>query len=314
MLAEQNPNMIMYGSESYALDAFDAWAAVEKYPYVMGDFVWTAIEYIGEASLGWHGFPEKKELYPWTLSFDGDIDVCGWKRPQSYYRDAFWNKDNITIVVHPPIPSFESPQTDREDWSRWHFDDVVFDWNWAGMEGKPVTVDIYSSSKEVELFLNGKSMGRKMAGRENKNKATYTVPYEKGELKAIGYNENGKTIENILKTSDAASMIKLTTDRTCIKVGGQDLCYVTIELLDQNGILDPKAENQLDFSITGDATIIAVGNANPKSVESYTLPTRKAWRGKCLVVVKSGQTTGDVTLTVKSPGLKDASVKLIIGF
>ena len=313
MLAEKNPGMIMYGSESYALDAFDAWAAVEKYPYLIGDFVWTGIDYIGESSIGWHGYPQKKELfYPWTIAHCGDIDICGWKRPQSYYRDAFWNKDNITIAVQSPVPSFEPPQSDRETWSRWHFDDVVFDWNWAGREGKPITVDVYSSANEVELFLNGKSLGRKKAGREYKNKASYFVPYERGELKAIGYIENGKTIENTLRSSEAASMIKLTPDRTGIKSGGQDISYVTVELVDQNGILDPKAENQLDFFIAGDASIIAIGNANPVSVESYTQPTRKAWRGKCMVVVKSGQIAGDVTLTVKSAGLKEADVKLSV--
>lgn len=311
-LAAKNPNMIMYGAESYALDAFDAWAAVEKYPYVIGDFVWNAIDYIGEAGIGWHGYPQNPDFYPWNLAFDGDIDICGWKCPQSCYRDAFWNKDNITIAVHSPVPSFDPPQSGRERWSRWHFDDVVFDWNWAGMEGKPIIVDIYSSSNEVELLLNGKSLGRKMAGRDNKNRVQYTVPYEKGELKAIGYNNNGTAIVHILRSSDAASIIKILPDRTGIKAGGQDLCYVTIELHDQYGVLDPKAENQLVFSITGDASIIAVGNANPVSIESYTQPVRKAWRGKCLAVVKSGQNTGEVTLTVRSSGLKDTSVKINI--
>ena len=151
-----------------------------------------------------------------------------------------------------------------------------------------------------------------MAGRDNKNRVQYTVPYEKGELKAIGYNNNGTAIVHILRSSDAASIIKILPDRTGIKAGGQDLCYVTIELHDQYGVLDPKAENQLVFSITGDASIIAVGNANPVSIESYTQPVRKAWRGKCLAVVKSGQNTGEVTLTVRSSGLKDTSVKINI--
>ncbi|MDR2234468.1 MAG: DUF4982 domain-containing protein [Tannerella sp.] len=308
-LVERNPNMIMYGSESYALDAFDAWAAVEKYPYLIGDFIWTAIDYLGEASIGWLGYPNKKEHYPWNLAFTGDIDICGWKRPQSYYRDAFWNKDNITIAVHPPVPSFELPRN-REVWSRWHFDDIVFDWNWNGMERKPIAIDIYSSTNEVELFLNGRSLGRKPAGRENKNMASYLVPYEKGELKAIGYNANGTTVENVLHSSDDVDRIKVTSDRSLIKADGQDLCYVDIELLDQNGILNPKAENRLDFLVSGDASIVAVGNANPVSLESYTLPTRKAWRGKCLVIIRSGQNKGDVILTVKSPGLKDASVRI----
>lgn len=308
--AALNPDMVMYCSESYALDMFDAWAAVDKYPFVMGDFVWTAWDYIGEASIGWHGYSQEKDFYPWNLAYDADINICGWKRPQSYYRDAFWNKNNITIAVHAPVPSFEILKREKKDWSRWHFDDVVFDWNWEGMEGKTLEVEVYSSAKEVELFLNGKSLGRKPAGMENKNRVLYEVPYQKGELKAIGYEGNGTRTECILKSSNSAKAIKMTADRTEIKANGQDLSYITIELLDENGILDPKAENQLKFSITGDAEIIAVGNANPISIESYTLPTRKAWRGKCLVIVKAGYNVGDIMLTAGAGGFEDASIKL----
>jgi len=307
-LAAKNPGIVMYGAESYALDAFDAWAAVEKYDYVTGDFVWTAIDYIGEASIGWHGYWQSPGFYPWNLAFDGDIDICGWKRPQSFYRDAFWNKDNITIAVHPPVLSFDAPQKNRESWSRWHYDDVVFDWNWEGYEGVPFTVDLYTSCDEAELFLNNKSLGRKTAGAQNKNKVTYRVPYETGELKAIGY-QNGKTVEHKLNTSGQVSQIKLTADRNTIKANNQDLSYITIELQDSNGILNPKADNQLRFSIeSGDATIVAVGNSNPVSTESYTLPTRKAWRGKCLVIVRAGESDETVVLKVSSAGLPDALV------
>lgn len=308
--AELHPDMVMYCSESYALDMFDAWRAVEKYPFVIGDYVWTAWDYIGEASIGWHGYPQEKDFYPWNLAYTADIDICGWKRPQSFYRDAFWNKNNITIAVHSPVPSFEILKREKEEWSRWHFDDVVFDWNWTGMEGEVLDVDVFSSTKEVELFLNGESLGRKTAGAENKKKVSYKVPYEKGELKAIGYDGNSKVVENILKTSGAVSTIGMTADREQIVANGHDLSYITIELLDNNGILDPKAENQLNFSIEGDAEIIAVGNANPISLESYTDLTRKAWRGKCLVIVKAGYNASDITLTAKAEGFKDSTIKL----
>ncbi len=307
---ELYPDMVMYGSESYALDQFKSWKAVEKYPSVIGDYVWTGIDYIGEASIGWNGYPQKKEFYPWNLAYCGDIDICGWKRPQSYYKDTFWNKNSITIAVQNPVKSLEYTQERKETWSRWNYDDVLFDWNWEGMEEKPMNVDIYSSTKEVELFLNGKSLGRKIIRDENMNKISYMVPYERGILKAIGHNENGKTIEQTLKSSDKAKNIKVTLDRTAINVGGQDLCYVTVELQDENGILDPKAENQLYFSIEGDASIVAVGNAKPTSTESYTQPTRKAWRGKCMVIVKAGYSVGDIVFTVKANGFKNSSVKL----
>lgn len=308
--AALNPDMVMYCSESYALDMFDAWAAVEKYPFVIGDYVWTAWDYIGEASIGWHGYSQDKGFYPWNLAYDADLDICGWKRPQSYYRDAFWNKNNIAIVVHAPIPSFEILEREKKDWSRWHFDDVLIDWNWEGMEGSNFDIEVYASAPEVELFLNGKSLGRKLVGKENKNKVRYKVPYQEGELKAIGYEENGRKTERILKSSNAAKVIKMTADRTEINANGQDLSYVTIELLDENGTLDPKAENQLHFSIDGNAEIIAVGNANPISLESYTQPQRKAWRGKCQVIIKAGYNASDITLTAKATGMKDSTIKL----
>lgn len=307
IIAEKNPEIVMYSSETYALDQYDAWAAVEKYPNVIGDFVWTAIDYIGEASIGWHGYPQNKKFYPWNLAFDGDIDICGWKRPQSYYKDTFWDKDKIKIAVKPPISSFEDPQNNREPWSRWHYDDVVFDWNWEGFENKLIKVDVYTSYDEVELLLNNQSLGQKVVGKEQKNKITYEVPYEAGELRAIGY-QNGKKIEDILITADEVSQIKLFADRKVIKANGQDLCYVTVELQDEKGILNPKADYQLEFSIEGNASIIAVGNANPKSLESFTLPKRKAWRGKCLVVIQSDEIAGPITLKVKSADIKDASL------
>ncbi|MEJ7676124.1 MAG: glycoside hydrolase family 2 TIM barrel-domain containing protein [Chitinophagaceae bacterium] len=89
---ERMPGRIIFGSESYPLEAFDSWMAVEDHPYIIGDFVWTAFDYIGEASIGWLGYPQAANFYPWNLAFCGDIDICGWKRPQSYYRDALWKK------------------------------------------------------------------------------------------------------------------------------------------------------------------------------------------------------------------------------
>ncbi len=109
----------MVGTESYPLEAFGSWMDVLDHPYVVGDFVWTAFDYIGEASIGWRGYFQYQNFYPWNLAFCGDIDVCGWKRPQSYYRDALWKKDQVSLFVKPPQPSFE-PNPNRESWSKWH--------------------------------------------------------------------------------------------------------------------------------------------------------------------------------------------------
>ncbi|HEY4155768.1 MAG TPA: glycoside hydrolase family 2 TIM barrel-domain containing protein [Puia sp.] len=307
---QRKPDRIMMGTESYALEAFDYWMPVVDHPYVIGDFIWTGFDYIGEASIGWRGYPQEKNFYPWNLAYCGDIDICGWKRPQSYYRDALWGADKLALFVHPPVPSFPvNPKT--ESWSKWNWDDVLADWNWTGFENKPMTVDVYSSCEEVELFLNGKSLGKKPTNRNTKFRTSWTVPWQSGELKAVGFRNKKQIRQVSLFSSGEPSQLQLSPDRKQIHSDGQDLTYVTVELLDRNHHIDPKAENAVHFSIEGPGTVVAVGNANPVSTESYQLPGRKAWHGKCLVVLKSTTKAGNIVLHAKADGLPEAKVNII---
>jgi beta-galactosidase len=280
---------------------------VEDHPYVIGDFVWTAWDYIGEASIGWRGYDQKADFYPWNLAFCGDIDICGWKRPQSYYRDALWKKDQLSIFVTPPKPTFPiNPQ--KQEWSKWNWLDAVASWNWKGFENKPITVNIYSSCEKVELFLNGKSLGMKETNRSTKYIASWIVPYRTGELLAVGYDGNKKVNTTRLKTATQPVSINLTADRTEIKANNQDLSYVTITLKDTKGTINPNAENLLHFNIEGPGEIAGVGNADPVSLESYQLPQRKAWQGKCLVIIKSTSKPGIIKLSVNSAGLATKTI------
>jgi len=172
---ERIPERIMYCTESFPLEAFEYWTEAVKYPWVLGDFVWTSFDYIGEASIGWRGYLQEKDFYPWTLAFCGDIDICGWKRAQSYYRDVLWQTGNkISIFIKPPEPSFpENPK--REYWSLWHWHDVVADWNWGGYENHLMDVVVYSAAEMAELFLNGKSLGKKETSMATRYTATWQV-------------------------------------------------------------------------------------------------------------------------------------------
>ena len=305
-----HPKRVIYGSESYAFDACDAWADVEANTAVIGDFIWTAIDYIGEASIGWHGYPQSNSVYPWTLAYCGDIDICGWKRPQSYYRDAFWSDEPVvSLFVHSPVSSFEPLKRERINWSRWHYKDLVAKWNWPGFENKSLKVESYSSCDSVELFLNNQSLGMKETGRKCKYMATWQVPYAPGELKAVGYKA-GKKGFSALETNAVASHLKLSADRNAIFADNQDLSYVTVELRDDYDRLDIDAENLIDFEVKGPAVIAGVGNANPVSLESYTQPRRKAWRGKCLVILKSTADAGEITLTATTPGMEAAKITI----
>lgn len=303
------PNRIMAGTESYPLEAFQSWMDVLDHPYVTGDFVWTAFDYIGEASLGWSGYPQNANFYPWNLAFCGDLDICGWKRPQSYYRDALWKNDQLAVFVKSPTPSYRANKK-LESWSKWNWEDVWPSWNYEGMEGKPLEVNVYSSCKEVELFLNNQSLGKKPTERSTKFIAAWSVPYSAGELKAIGYNGNKKVNTSILRTAGKPTKIHLTADRPAIHANDQDLSYVTVELKDENGNINPLSEDLIKFEITGDGTIAGVGNANPVSIESNQLPQRKAWKGKCLVIIKAGKQKGNIVLTASGNGLKESQIIL----
>jgi beta-galactosidase len=310
------PDRIMWGSESYALASFDAWKGVIDHPWVIGDFVWTAFDYIGEASIGWRGYMQESNFFPWNLAFCGDIDICGWKRPQSYYRDALWKENQISLFVKPPKPSFPlNPK--KKYWSKWDWHDAVADWNWSartpaesGYENKRIEVDVYSSCEEVELFLNGKSLGKKKTSANTKYMAKWKVHYQPGILKAVGYKDSKEVRSDQLQTTGEASKIKLTADRINLKADGQDLSYITVELMDANGVRNPKAENLVNFSVTGPGTIVAVGNANPVSLESYQLPRRKAWQGKCLVIVKSTMQGGKIILSASADGIQASMVEI----
>lgn len=307
---ERVPERIMYCSESYPLEAFGAWMDVLNHSYVIGDFVWTGFDYLGEASIGWRGYPHDESFFPWNHAYCGDIDICGWKRPQSYYRDVLWNVGNkLSVYVTPPKPSF-AVKENRADWSKWHWYDHVAEWNWQGSENVPLEVVVYSGYERTELFLNGVSLGIVETGVDNQFIARWQVPYQPGELKAVGYNSDKPVATAILKTANQPVQIKLTADRTEIEANGQDLSYITVELPDENGVLHPKSENLINFEVSGPGKIVAVANANPMSMESFQQMQRKAWKGRCLVIVKSEKQEGEIILKADTEGLP--GVQLII--
>ncbi|HZY25667.1 MAG TPA: DUF4982 domain-containing protein, partial [Bacteroidales bacterium] len=303
------PQRIMVGTESYPLEAFGSWMAVMDHPYVIGDFVWTAFDYIGEASIGWRGYWQKQDFFPWNLAFCGDLDICGWKRPQSYYRDALWKENQISVWVTPPTPSF-ALNPEKQSWSKWNWNDAVGNWNWKGYEGKLMDVNIYSSCSQAELFLNKKSLGKKNTDRSTKYIATWQVPYEPGILQVVGYEGRKQIAKAELQTAEEPKQIKLYADRNIIKSDGQDLSYITVELTDDEGKRNPLAENQVSFEVEGPGTIAGTGNANPVSLESFQSSCHQAWQGKCMVIVKSDTIPGKIILRATSAGMKTASMEI----
>lgn len=307
---QRRPQQLIYASESYASQAYDYWKDVEKYDWVIGDFIWTSFDYIGEASIGWYGYYLEQSFYPFYLAYCGDIDVCGIRRPQSYYRETFWNDAPMTYIsVTPPIPSFPlNPR--KEDWSVWDWPDEINSWNFEGYENQVLNVWVYTSCDETELFLDGESLGRKVNTTDAKNKLGWEVPYRKGVLEAKGYIKGQEVTTSELKSAGDVKSIRITADRTMLSASGQDLSYVSVELLDAGGNVNPIADHLVTFEISGEGSLIAVANSNPMSTESFQKDYRKAWRGQCLAILKSGKKAGNIHLTAKVDGLPDAHISI----
>lgn len=303
------PGRLIYGSESYALDAFENWAEVEKHSWVIGDFVWTAFDYLGEAGLGWLGWQQSQAFYPWTLAYCGDMDICGWKRPQSYYRDVLWKKNQLSLMITAPEPSWED-NTWKAANSKWEWYDEYSHWNWEKYNGNVLTVKAYSSCEEVELWLNNKIIGRQKVNAANKFTVLWQVPFQPGELKAIGYAGGKKVSEYILQTAGKPSKIVMEADRDILKADGQDLSYITVELKDVNGKTNPLAAVPVSFNISGAGEIVAVASSYPKSTESFMQTERTTWQGRCLVIIKSTGKKGSVKLTATAEGLTSGEINI----
>jgi beta-galactosidase len=307
------PSRIIVQTESYPKDAFTNWKLVQDNNYVVGDFVWTAMDYFGESGIGrWYysgdvpGQHWEHDFFPWHGAYCGDIDLIGWRKPISHYRSMLYNNgEKLYMAVREPAPEpIEIKETWWSVWPTWE------SWTWPGCEGKNVQVEVYSKYPKVRLYLNNKLIDEQATTGDQQFKATFSVPYSPGLLKAIGV-ENDKEIESAtLQTAGIAAKIKLTADRKEILTNGQDLIYVTVEIMDQDGIFQPNAANRLQFKIDGPGIIAGVDNADIKDTDPYTGNTRKTWHGRALVVIRSTRNKGDIKLTVTSTGLPDGTLSV----
>ena len=297
------PERAIIGTETVPKDIYQSWEATLKNQNVAGDFVWTSIDYLGEAAIGRVYYTEERpEIewhlcdYPWNQAYCGDIDVCGFKRPQSYYRDILWGvSDKPKMFVRRPVKF--SPESEKLTY--WGWNDGIEGWDFNVAEDTNVIIDVYSPAQSVELFLNGESVGKNDL---QELKTSFTVPYKKGELKAIDSNNNAV----VLSSSKAPAKIKLTADREKILDGG-DLSYITVEIADIDGKTVTNAENIVVFSVEGAGKLLAVGSANPKTEDMYVGNTHSAYDGKLMAVVKSCE-KGKIKLLALSNGLEKAEI------
>ncbi|WP_321332128.1 glycoside hydrolase family 2 TIM barrel-domain containing protein [uncultured Bacteroides sp.] len=284
---------------SYDLNAPE-WAEVpdddfmwqQEDPFVAGEFVWTGFDYLGEpipyGAVKELGLPNAEAS---RSSYFGIVDLCGIPKDRYYLYKSYWKPDETTVHILPH-------------------------WNWSDRIGKNVPVFVYTNGDCAELFLNGKSLGKKYKDpRSDKSIERFRlmwndVMYEPGELKVIAYKEGVKIGESIVRTADKPFRLRLTPDRTVIKADGSDLSYVLVEAIDKDGNICPLVNNKIEVKISGTGKLAGVGNGNPQSFNFFGSNKVDLFYGKAMIIVKSGDTKGNITVATKSEGLKPTSAAI----
>ena len=296
---ERNPKRVMWQTESFPRDAFRNWATVKDNAYVVGDMVWTGLDYLGESGIGRNYYEGERpgESYAeggqpdWHGACCGDVDITGWRRPISHYREMLW-KDAEDVYMAVKEPDGYHGKIHGTSWSVWP---TWESWNWSGWEGKPIEVEVYTKAKEVKLFLNGKEIGSKVVGRDTEYKAVFTVPYEAGTLRAQAGNK-----EVTLATAGEPAALRLKADRNVITADGQDLAFVTVEVIDREGRICPDAAISCEAAVKGQGHLMAFASADLKDREPTTSPNVTTWKGRALLVVRSTSKKGLTQVSVRS--------------
>jgi beta-galactosidase len=272
----------------------------DKFPQVLGEFVWTGFDYIGEPTPYFSG--RAVEDWPARSSYFGMVDLAGFPKDRYYLYQSQWtSKPMVHLLPH---------------------------WNWPGKEGQPIPVMAYTNADEVELFLNGKSLGRKKRFSEpveipvgknvspdlkflSKYRLEWQVPYAPGDLKAVAYRDGKQCAIDEIHTAGEAARVKVSVDRPSIQADGRDLAFLTVRIEDAKGNLVPGADNLVQFAVSGAGEIAAVDNGNAATFEPFQADHRKAFSGMALLIVRSkaGQ-SGKIHVKASSDGLAGAAAEI----
>jgi len=275
------PARKILGSENS--HAYSAWKVIEDLAYVSGQFLWTGFDYLGEA-----------RQWPARSSSAGALDECGFKKPAFYFRQSLWS-DTPMVYIAARTPAAGEARATRSE--------IVANWNWPVKDGDVVTVVGYTNCEQVELFLNGKSLGERSLSSTQDHVLSWDVPYSAGILKAVGRIEGATVSSCELRTAGKTSRIKLSPDVISIASDGRDVSHVEVSLVDSAGTLVNSANSLVTFEISGKGRIIGVDSGDIRSHESFKAASRQAYQGRCLVIVQSTPEAGTIRLKATSPGL-----------
>ena len=322
---DQHPDRVLVSTESSPPLGIPA--DTLSHSYVVGDFVWTGLEYLGESGLGrwfYEGDPtevlstptaknpkpgpvgnESDKTYPWHGSPSGNIDLVGNRKPASHLWNINWDAgEKLYLAVRQPAAGKKIIVTG------WGWSPTWASWTWPGLEGQTMEVEAYSRYPQVRLYLNDKLIGENGVNAQGRFTTIFRVPYAPGTLKAAGVQDEKEMETCRLQTVGEAAAIRLTPDMTSITADGQGLSHVKVEVVDKDGNAQPNADQLITFQLAGPGTIAGLGNANLQDETPYQGTQCHVFHGQALIVLRSSRSAGTIDLKAASEGLQAAEVQV----
>ncbi len=297
----QHPGRILLGTENRIDSLPMIWKQVLSHSAILGDFCWTAMDYLGEAGIGHWNYPSEQGLP--LLAGCGAIDLIGIPDAMNGFQRIIWGLEtNPWLGVCPMDHAGEKPLK-----KTWRFTNAVPNWTWPEHEGKTAQVEVFSAAPAVELRLNGTRIGRK---KPRDYLARFRLPYESGTLEAIALDSKGEVTGRTALQTGSRPTLRVTADRPALRANGQDLAHLMIELKDDRGILSPISGVPVTVGCDGSGTLQGFGSAACVTDESFTDNGHTTFQGRCLAVIRSGSESGEIRVAVKTKDYGEAVVRL----
>ena len=305
----RHPDRVIVGSETYPTEIARLWDVVERNPHVIGDFTWTGYDYLGEAGIAsYHYAPERHEQgwFPDRLAYCGDINLNAARRPVSYLREIAYGLRHTPVLAVERVNRFGQPDNTND----WKYADALDSWTFHGWEGRPTRVHVLSDADEVELLLNGESLGRKQTGKAVGFDTVFDAVYQPGTLTAIAYRNGVECEKTELVTAGEPAALHITASTDSITADGRGLALLTVDLIDANGVRNAWDNRLVTVTVKGAATLAGFGSADPSCEGSYQESTWKTFDGRVMAAVRSNGTAGPITVCFHTEGIEDAVVTL----
>jgi hypothetical protein len=293
------PNRLIYGSENP--QNYSGWLAVKNNDFISAQFLWTGIDYLGEGG-----------KFPARSAYSGLLDLTNNEKTIYYWRQSMWTEKPMISLAARKKKASDDVNADPMGKMAWFLNEIEEKLHWNYSAGDTVLVMAYSNCKEVELFINGKSYGKKQQKEANSCFWWY-LPYQAGEVKAIGTGSDKKKYPALLNTVFEPTQIQLIPDTTFISSDGKDMVLVEAILKDKNNNTSYLANNRIEFTVSGEGTIIGTDNGDAKCIDSFKLPWKNAYAGRCIVIVQSTKQAGNIYISAKSEGLPVKTIQVETG-